>query len=215
VRTSNDSILVEGNHEQRINQNEIESRHFSGTYSLPSDVIGEEVECNLSSEGQLEIIAPRHLHQLMEGEGQAQEQVSPPRPHSSPSSMDMETVNHIPHHPPMTPMKHDREHHRHLMRTEEEVKVVCEFHRSGNNRKRDSVLHPNCSDRERLEAIFDEVLNLNEIKNLDLMPIWRCRDWSRGPCRPAPMRERLDRKKVVVEDLEDWADFKANLFKNR
>jgi len=213
VTANKQRVLVEGNHEQRSNRNEYKFRHVFGSYSLPPDVVGSEVECNISSEGQLEITAPRHLFPLTEGK--VHENVLPLHPHTSPT-MKIEKRNPTS---PVPQMKHGREHRRHnIMRTEEEIKLCRQWNVTGHNNS--GYGHPDQLDHERLESLFADIHELEGFKDLDMIPIWRRQNWSGGPFRRVrEVREAPEKKKVAMVSLEDWPDFKViinikrNIFK--
>lgn len=59
VKTSGDSVVVEGKHEERPDQHGYVSRHFVRRYVLPKGHDINQVASNLSSDGVLTIVAPR------------------------------------------------------------------------------------------------------------------------------------------------------------
>lgn len=59
VKTSGNSIIVEGKHEEKQDEHGFISRHFTRRYLLPSDHDIEGVVSSLSSDGILTVTAPK------------------------------------------------------------------------------------------------------------------------------------------------------------
>lgn len=61
VKTSNNSIIVEGKHEEKQDEHGYISRHFVRRYLLPSDHDVSDIVSSLSSDGILTVTAPKKL----------------------------------------------------------------------------------------------------------------------------------------------------------
>jgi HSP20 family molecular chaperone IbpA len=59
VKTVDDSVIIEGKHEERPDEHGYVSRHFLRRYVLTKDYDVEHVACSLSSDGVLTIVAPK------------------------------------------------------------------------------------------------------------------------------------------------------------
>jgi len=68
VKIVDNSIVVEGKHEERPDEHGFITRHFIRRYVLPEEVKAESVICNISSDGVLQITAPRVVAQLPSNE---------------------------------------------------------------------------------------------------------------------------------------------------
>jgi crystallin alpha B len=61
VKTVDNSITVEGRHEEKQDEHGYITRHFVRRYVLPKDVHVEQVQCNLSSDGILSVAVPKKV----------------------------------------------------------------------------------------------------------------------------------------------------------
>lgn len=59
VTTGEDTITIEGKHEEQRNGQSFVSRHFTRRYTLPKDVDMTKAECKFSAEGVLSLTAPK------------------------------------------------------------------------------------------------------------------------------------------------------------
>lgn len=59
VTTGEDTITIEGKHEEQRNGKSFVSRHFTRRYTLPKDVDMTKAECKFSAEGVLSLTAPK------------------------------------------------------------------------------------------------------------------------------------------------------------
>jgi HSP20 family molecular chaperone IbpA len=59
VTTGEDTITIEGKHEEQRNGKSFVSRHFTRRYTLPKDVDMSKAECKFSAEGVLSLTAPK------------------------------------------------------------------------------------------------------------------------------------------------------------
>lgn len=64
VKTADDSVIVEGTHEERPDEHGYVSRHFLRRYVLTKDYDVDHIACSLSSDGVLTIVAPKVKHLL-------------------------------------------------------------------------------------------------------------------------------------------------------
>lgn len=63
VTTGEDTITIEGKHEEQRNGQSFVSRHFTRRYTLPKDVDMTKAECKFSAEGVLTLTAPKVRNQ--------------------------------------------------------------------------------------------------------------------------------------------------------
>jgi len=63
VKLVDNMLVIEGKHEEKQDEHGFISRHFLRKYTLPSDVKGENLTCDLSSDGVLQISAPRQIEE--------------------------------------------------------------------------------------------------------------------------------------------------------
>lgn len=63
VKLVDNFLIVEGKHEEKQDEHGFVSRHFMRKYLLPSDVKPETLTCDLSSDGVLQISAPKHVEE--------------------------------------------------------------------------------------------------------------------------------------------------------
>lgn len=68
VKLVDNFLIVEGKHEEKQDEHGFVSRHFSRKYLLPSDVKPETITCDLSSDGVLNISAPKQIEAPKPGE---------------------------------------------------------------------------------------------------------------------------------------------------
>jgi len=61
VKTKDNSLIIEAKHEEREDSHGFIARHFVRRYIMPDDVKVEQLACNMSSDGILELCAPRKL----------------------------------------------------------------------------------------------------------------------------------------------------------
>ncbi|XP_022203261.2 alpha-crystallin A chain [Nilaparvata lugens] len=61
VKLSDDNIVIEGKHEERKDQHGFISRQFCRRYKLPENVDLQKLESRLSSDGVLQLIAPKKI----------------------------------------------------------------------------------------------------------------------------------------------------------
>ncbi|ODN02432.1 Protein lethal(2)essential for life [Orchesella cincta] len=59
VKIVNNFLVIEGKHEEKRDEHGFVSRHFLRKYSIPPDVKPETINCDLSSDGILQISAPK------------------------------------------------------------------------------------------------------------------------------------------------------------
>ncbi|KAL0278687.1 UNVERIFIED_CONTAM: hypothetical protein PYX00_000437 [Menopon gallinae] len=68
VKTNNNTIIVEGKHEEKQDEHGFISRHFIRKYLLPEDTEPLNITSNLSSDGVLTITAPKKVTPAVTGE---------------------------------------------------------------------------------------------------------------------------------------------------
>lgn len=68
VKIVDNYLMVEGKHEEKQDEHGFVSRHFQRKYLLPSDVKPESITCDLSSDGVLQISAPKMIEDKTSGE---------------------------------------------------------------------------------------------------------------------------------------------------
>jgi len=61
VKTKDNSLIIEAKHEEREDSHGFIARHFVRRYIMPDDVKVDQLACNMSSDGILELCAPRKL----------------------------------------------------------------------------------------------------------------------------------------------------------
>lgn len=66
VKTVDNCLVIEGKHEEKQDEHGYVSRHFVRRYMLPEDAKAEQIQCNLSSDGVLQIQVAR-APQAVEG----------------------------------------------------------------------------------------------------------------------------------------------------
>jgi HSP20 family molecular chaperone IbpA len=64
VKTVDNYVVVEGKHEEKQDEHGFISRHFVRRYLLPEGAKAEQVNCNLSSDGVLQIEVAREVKEL-------------------------------------------------------------------------------------------------------------------------------------------------------
>nr|AYP00110.1 small heat shock protein 20.1 [Laodelphax striatellus] len=70
VKLSGDDIVIEGKHEERKDQHGFISRQFCRRYKLPQNVDLQKLESRLSSDGVLQLIAPKKIDEASGSERQ-------------------------------------------------------------------------------------------------------------------------------------------------
>ncbi|KAG8336242.1 protein lethal(2)essential for life-like [Homalodisca vitripennis] len=68
VKTIENTVVVEGKHEEKQDEHGFISRHFIRRYMLPRDVEVNNITSSLSSDGVLTITAPKKVKQIESGE---------------------------------------------------------------------------------------------------------------------------------------------------
>ncbi|CAL8123037.1 unnamed protein product [Orchesella dallaii] len=63
VKIVNNFLVIEGKHEEKRDEHGFVSRHFLRKYSIPPNVKPETIACDLSSDGILQISAPRMIEE--------------------------------------------------------------------------------------------------------------------------------------------------------
>jgi len=94
VRTNNNSVLVEGKHKDGGHSNNPGLCNFTETFSLPEDVLGQDIECNYLQLGILEIFAPKHHNRVGNVQVACCEELSPISSPQNPTTK-MQQRNHI------------------------------------------------------------------------------------------------------------------------
>jgi crystallin alpha B len=61
VKTINNTVIVEGKHEEKQDEHGYVSRHFVRRYVLPSDIELNDIVSSLSSDGVLTVTAPKKV----------------------------------------------------------------------------------------------------------------------------------------------------------
>jgi crystallin, alpha B len=64
VKTVDNTVTIEGKHEEKQDEHGYITRHFVRRYVLPKDVHTDNVQCNLSSDGILAVIVPKKVRNL-------------------------------------------------------------------------------------------------------------------------------------------------------
>lgn len=59
VKMVDNSLVIEGKHEERLDSNGFVSRQFTRKFTIPKDVIAEKIESSLAADGTLSIRAPK------------------------------------------------------------------------------------------------------------------------------------------------------------
>lgn len=64
VKTVDNTVTIEGKHEEKQDEHGYITRHFVRRYVLPKDVHTDNVQCNLSSDGILTVVVPKKVRIL-------------------------------------------------------------------------------------------------------------------------------------------------------